>query len=230
MSYILLIILGVAPGLIWLFFFLRKDSDHPEPRIMLSRSFFLGMMITLPAAFIELLLNRALGPVQLNIVIKTLISFFLAVAFVEEFLKYLIMRGFVMKTGYFDEPIDAMIYPIVISLGFATLENILAVFTMPDNYMALTLVIWRFVSATLIHALSASVWGYFIALHCFFKKPRYFVAVGLFLGTLIHGTYNLIVSTDNQFVFGFLFPILVLPVSFLVAMEFKRLHYSNSKE
>lgn len=221
----LLIILGSLPSLIWLFFFLHKDNDHPEPKIMILRTFMLGMIITLPAAFIELLLSRILEPLQLNMIVKTAISFFAVVAFVEEFLKYLIMRGLVIKTGYFDEPIDALIYPIVIALGFAALENILAVFTTPENYVSL--MIWRFISATLIHALSASIWGYFIAQVYFFKKPRYFIILGIFLGTLVHGLYNLIVSTNNQFIFSLFFPLLILPLSFLVAMEFKRLHYGN---
>lgn len=227
MHTILLVIFGVLPSIIWLIFFLHKDSDHPEPKIMVLRMFMLGMVITLPAAFIELILSRALEPIHLNIIIKTTISFFVIVAFVEEFLKYLIMRGLVMKTSYFDEPIDALIYPIVIALGFAALENILAAFSMPENYISL--MIWRFVSATLVHALSASIWGYFIALTHFLKKPRYFIIIGLFLGTLFHGLYNLIVSANNQFIFSLFFPLLILPLSFLVAMEFKRLHHRSSK-
>lgn len=224
-NFISLIIFGSLPSIIWLIFFLHKDSDHPEPKIMILRMFMLGMVITLPAAFIELILSRALEPIHLNTIIKTAVSFFAIVAFVEEFLKYLIMRGLVMKTGFFDEPIDALIYPIVIALGFAALENILAAFSMPENY--LSLMVWRFISATLIHALSASIWGYFVAQVYFFKKPRYFIVLGILLGTLVHGLYNLIVSSNNQFVFSLFFPILILPLSFLVAMEFKRLHSSR---
>lgn len=194
---------------------------------MVLRAFALGMIITLPAAFIELLFTFILDRLHLDPFAHGFISIFVVVAFVEEFLKYLIIRWVVMKTIYFDEPIDAMIYPIIVALGFAALENILAIFKMSDSY--LTLIIWRFVSATLIHALSASVWGYFIALVYFLKKPRYFLIIGLILGTLIHGLYNLIVSSNDQIVFTSLFPLLILPISFIVAMEFKRLHiFHNS--
>lgn len=242
MNLFYLIILGSLPSLIWLIFFLYKDSDHPEPTGMVVRTFALGMMITLPAAFIEILLSCALepgkansfgfvcsfNPLHLSGFSKTIISFFGIVAFTEEFLKYLLIKATVMKTRYFDEPIDALIYPIIIALGFAALENILAIFSLQENQVSL--MVWRFVSATLIHALSASLWGYFIALSYFFKKPKYYPFIGLFLGVLFHGSYNLIVSTNNQAVFALLFPLLILPISFIVAMEFKRLHGSYNPD
>lgn len=225
MKLLFLIPFALLPSFIWLFFFLHKDSDHPEPKVMILRTFVLGMLITLPAAFIELFLGHELNLIPLPNLAKNAVSIFITVALVEEALKYFIMRKIVMKTKYFDEPMDAMIYPIVIALGFAALENILAALTTPNDYVSL--IVWRFVSATLIHALSASVWGYFIALAHFLRKPRFFMTLGLVLGTIVHGTYNLIVGADNYLIFNIFFPLLILPVSFIVAMEFRRLHYGN---
>ena len=53
MSILLIIILGLAPGIIWLLFYLRKDS-HPESNRMIIKIFFYGMMITLLAALSEI--------------------------------------------------------------------------------------------------------------------------------------------------------------------------------
>lgn len=225
MNFLPLIVIGFLPGLIWLAFFLHKDHDHPEPRSMVIQSFALGMMITIPAAIIEMVINKQVETLELGAISHTIISFFVTVAFVEEYLKYLIMKKWVMRTRFFDEPIDAMIYPVVIALGFASLENILAGFNMPEEFVSL--MVWRFISATLIHALSASVWGYFIASVYFFKKPHYFLYIGLVCGVLIHGLYNFIVSFNSPEIFNLFFPLLILPVSFLVAIGFKKLHYNE---
>ncbi|MDO8470817.1 MAG: hypothetical protein Q7S63_02450, partial [bacterium] len=52
MSYIALFVLGVGPAILWLVYFLRKDS-HPEPNRMILIVFLLGMIMTLPAIFLE---------------------------------------------------------------------------------------------------------------------------------------------------------------------------------
>ena len=49
---------------------------------------------------------------------------FLGVAFVEELAKFLMMFFLLRKNFVFDEPIDALIYSVVIALGFAFVENI----------------------------------------------------------------------------------------------------------
>lgn len=44
-NYILAIILGILPSVIWLAFYLRKDI-HPEPKKWLFLIFLAGMAIT----------------------------------------------------------------------------------------------------------------------------------------------------------------------------------------
>lgn len=222
MNFIALIILGFVPGLIWLFFFLRKDSEHPEPKSMIIRSFVMGMLIILPAVFIERYFEKLVPDLfSFNVFINIVVSFFVAVAFVEEFVKYLVIKLWIIDSKYFDEPIDAMIYPTIVALGFASMENIFVALGTPEQ--SVSLMAWRFISATLVHALCAGIWGYFIALVYFLKKPKYYIWIGLILGTFVHGLYNLIVSAENPQIFIIFFPLLILPISFLVAMGFKRL-------
>src|SRR3989344_4541791 len=69
---------------------------------------------------------------------------------------------------YFDEPIDAMIYMLTASLGFAAAENIFVVLDAIFNNGAAAegifgIIVFRFVGATLLHALSSSIVGYFWA-------------------------------------------------------------------
>ncbi len=52
MIYPLYIFLGILPSIIWLLYYLKKDT-HPEPRLMILKIFFWGMLSALPAIFIE---------------------------------------------------------------------------------------------------------------------------------------------------------------------------------
>ena len=65
MNYFILIIFALAPSLIWLLFFLKKDA-HPESKRMILKIFFYGILIALPAIFIERFLkdffHRSLFP------------------------------------------------------------------------------------------------------------------------------------------------------------------------
>ena len=53
MPFSIYIIFGLAPSIIWLLFYLRKDS-HPESNRMVLKIFFYGMLAALPAVFLEI--------------------------------------------------------------------------------------------------------------------------------------------------------------------------------
>jgi len=166
MSYSLYIIFGILPSIIWLLFYLRQDV-HPEPKIIILRVFFWGMLATLPVILLETGFRDFLDGFSSSLLIK-IVYWFLGVALVEEFLKYLVVRDKVLRDPEFDEPIDAMIYMMIAALGFAALENIL-VFLSPEVFFlpleeTLILVIFRFISVTFLHALSSGIVGYFLAL------------------------------------------------------------------
>ena len=56
---ILYIIFGTLPSLIWLFYYLAKDL-HPEPKKMILKVFLYGVIITIPAFFIQIALSEFL--------------------------------------------------------------------------------------------------------------------------------------------------------------------------
>ena len=43
-TLILAIAGGLLPALFWLWFWLREDSEHPEPKILITLTFILGMI------------------------------------------------------------------------------------------------------------------------------------------------------------------------------------------
>ncbi|MFH1036679.1 MAG: PrsW family glutamic-type intramembrane protease, partial [Patescibacteria group bacterium] len=201
-----LIILSVAPGLIWLFYYLKKDS-HPESNRMIITVFLLGMVVAPVAAFVECLPITAGEGGKLSCSLSSLFStifpqplgslfyFLLTVAFIEELVKYLVVKFRVLKHHELDEPLDVLLYMIIAALGFATVENIFIFFS-PDifNYTSqetFFLAVFRFFTATFLHALCSGVLGFFMALSfCETKHKKILFYTGFALAVLLHGLYN----------------------------------------
>lgn len=202
MNYLLYIILGVAPSLIWLSFYLRKDA-HPEPKKTILKIFFLGMGAAILAAIVEIVIRKLIligfpETNNLRFMVQVLyISW--GVALIEEFLKYLpvenkylIVKDGVLREPAFDEPLDLMLYMVIAGLGFAALENILIFFlkSMPF-WETLLISSLRFIGATFLHALCSGTFGFFLALSFLNHQKRfYFFFIGLTIAVLLHGTFN----------------------------------------
>lgn len=226
MSFLLYIFFGVLPSFIWLLYYFKKDV-HPESKTMVIRIFFYGMLIALPAIFLEQGLLTFLQSVSWPKIILTFLSFFIAVAFVEEFLKYLIVQGQVIYHPEFDEPVDAMIYMIIAALGFAAAENTLIMFSLGPTFLlgdVFLLSVIRFWGATFLHALCSAVIGYFLALAIYnFKNKIIFIISGLSLATLLHGLYNFSIM-ELQSPLQWMIPVIILiSLAIFITFAFKRL-------
>lgn len=210
-NYSLYLLFGVLPSFIWLFYYLKKDV-HPEPKLLVLKVFFYGMLATLPAFFIELGFQEVMRDFNLPLKISEIISAFLGVAFVEESLKYLVVRGKVFGHPEFNESIDAMLYMIIAALGFAATENILILFKVGSQLLlsqTLLVLIIRFLGATFLHALTSGMVGFWIAFS-FLKYQRERlreISISLLFATFLHGLFNLFIIKGDKTI---LVPISVL--------------------
>ena len=137
------------------------------------------------------------------------------------------MRFAVYKDKALDEPVDVMLYMIIAALGFAAFENILILFGLGasspiSSILALTLV--RLVGATFLHALASGTFGYFLARSFFDTKKKYlYVAVGLFVATLLHGLFNFYIL-EVEGVAKLVVPaIILIGLAIFVSISFKQL-------
>ncbi len=227
MSYILLLILGLLPSIIWLFFYLRKD-EHPESAVMVIKIFFYGMLCSIPAAFIGWALYQIKNWNLSNIWIL-LFNMFIVVALTEEVFKYLVVRFKVLSHSELDEPLDVMLYMVIAGLGFAALENIL-LFLSPKIFLlpfgeTLSLAAFRWISATFIHALCSGVLGYFLALSFFrLEKRKKLLFYGIATATLLHGFYDFsIIKFEGGNGLIILLIIFLTILAICVSSAFKRL-------
>ncbi|MGB9743266.1 MAG: PrsW family intramembrane metalloprotease [Minisyncoccales bacterium] len=228
--YCLYIFLGILPTLLWLLFYLRKDS-HPEPKLMVLKIFFCGFLMALPAILLETgLFNifNLLAKIKIPSLVILLLNFFISVAFVEEILKYFVVRLMVLKDPEFDEPVDAVIYMIIAALGFAAAENILILASLGANLFwpaFLSLTFLRFWGAIFLHGLSSGLLGYFLALAFFqIKKRKRYLITGLSLAVLLHGLFNLFIMKIDENNFYLIANILILSgLALFLSFTFKRL-------
>ena len=214
MNYLFYSVLGLAPSLIWLMFYLRKDQ-HPEPKNMVLRIFFWGALMGPAAIFFQLITRWGCQPTlewysfwasigQNDF--RYFLNIFLFAPLIEEFLKYIVVRWQVLKNPSFDEPLDAMLYLIISALGFAAVENLLNIFLAPNltPSLAVSQSIARFLSATLLHTLSSGLLGFFLALSLLnLKKRRLFFWGGFLLAIGFHSLYNYLawlISSNKLFI------------------------------
>ncbi len=242
MQYSFYILLGLLPSLIWLSFYLKKDT-HPEPNSMVLKIFIWGIIIAPLAIFFELVLIWLLDPSSSPLsvasrspqesIIKIILASTLIPALVEEYLKYSVVKFKVLKNPEFDEPIDAMLYCLIAGLGFAAIENLLILFQNPLLPIgeAFATMAWRFAGATLVHALASAMVGYWLAKSILYiQKRKIFITTGLALAIVFHACYNyliILISTSespNVRIFFFTAVIaLMITAALLVSAFFKRI-------
>ena len=231
MFYPIYIIFGLAPSIIWLLFYLRKDV-HPEPKRQVLKIFFYGMLAAIPTVFLEKGILGEFNKLNIAPFLIILLNTFIAIALVEEFMKYLVVKGKTLNNQEFDEPIDAMLYMLIAALGFAASENILILLPLSSELLikeALVISAFRFVGATFLHTLCSATIGFFLALSFFETKKRaIYLCTGFIIAVLLHGLYNFAILETSESL-SFLIPLIILiGLAVFVSFGFKRLKKMKS--
>ena len=224
MNYLGLLAVAVAPGLALAVFVFLRDKHEKEPLWLMSLCFLLGIA----SAGVTLVISAGIGYFYQEsdaTVLDSLIHAFLVVALVEEFSKYLFVRTVAYPNKHFNEPYDGIVYAVMVSMGFATIENVLYVFVSEGSELETG--IWRAFTAVPAHATFGVLMGFFLGIRKF-KKWKLLGLVGLLSATVFHGAYDFFLfRTQYQpgMIFGALVSFIVSIVLSLVAM---RIHRRNS--
>ena len=181
---ILLLTLALAPGVAIALYIYLKDQHEREPLGLLVRSFFFGVLSVLITLILSSLIDLLISINEKDLSEQAIHAFFI-VALVEEFSKFIFVRGILYNNKNFNEPFDGIVYAVMVSMGFATFENILYVF---DN--GLGTAILRMFTAVPAHAMFAILMGYFLGKAKFEYKKSYYAIYALAVATLFHGTYD----------------------------------------
>lgn len=176
-----LIAIAIAPGIAIILFILHRDAYNREPKLNLFMSFILGAASILPAILIEQMFYDQIGNSIMEIAVKA----FLVVALTEEVVKYVVLRYYSFMQRSFDEPLDGIVYGVVVSMGFATLENILYV-----QKFGMTVGVQRMFLAVPAHATFGVLMGYFAGKARFSPNRQALLLKGLLWATFFHGAYD----------------------------------------
>lgn len=234
MSYTLLA-LALAPGVAIALFMYWKDRYNREPIKWLILCFLLGVLSIVPAFFLEKFIDYGLGQfLWIKSPAFIITSAFIGPALVEELLKYAMLRWSVYNKKSFDEPLDGIVYMVMVAMGFATIENIGYVF---QNGLATGIL--RMFLAVPGHACWAIIIGYNVGLAKFNKgiKGNWYITRGILLAVLLHGVYDsLLFLSDSGTLSEYLSSgslFLAAVGSYIIALTFSiralRIHRKKSK-
>jgi len=184
---------GLIPAMFWSWFWLREDTEHPEPLFAIIVSFISGMLVVPVALYMQ----------KFTLEIYSGDKIFIVWVIIEEILKYIATLLVFLWNKNIDEPIDMIIYIILIALGFAALENSLFVFNqIKSGAYADTFVTgsFRFLGSTLLHVLASGTIGVAMALTYYKTKIVQLLSslLGLFIAVVLHALFNFFIMKGSE--------------------------------
>jgi RsiW-degrading membrane proteinase PrsW (M82 family) len=211
--------MAFAPCLAIIIFIYWKDKYQKEPLILLAISFFLGVVSAAPAILFTSIMEKLFMGFQMFYVLKIAVLSFVVIGFSEEFSKYLFLVLFPYKNKTFDEPYDGITYAVMISMGFATLENV--VYMLSHGHEVIYIRAFTSVPA---HACFAVIMGFFVGLAKFRNNSFSLKMMGLFLAAALHGFYDFFLFLENipLIAFGALFSLIIG-----IRLSFNAIHLHN---
>ena len=218
--------IALAPGAAIMLYIYLKDKHEREPLTLLFASFIYGVFSTLITLSISWPLNEYISLERDNL-LDQFYDAFLIVALVEELSKFVFVRFILFPNRNFNEPFDGIVYAVMVSMGFATLENILYVF----QYGFETGVM-RMFTAVPAHATFGVMMGYYLGKARFIHSRTFsYGLLGLLAATLFHGAYDyfwFIAEVKNIWTGIWVFSLISLGVGIILSRKAIRLHQQAS--
>ncbi len=187
-GFIPLALVSLGPGLLWVWFFYRKDRAEPEPKALVIKAFLYGVVSVFPAAFLEAPFRRVIGAGRSDLLALLVVSV-LVVGVVEEISKFVAVKVAAYDNAEFDEVMDGVVYAVAAALGFAATENLFYATT-----YGLAVGVFRAFITDLAHASFSGIVGYYLGRAKF--DPRHatgLLARGLGVAIVLHGLYDFLI-------------------------------------
>lgn len=210
----ILLTVAIAPGLaLFSYFYLRKQIAK-EPSRTLFHTFIYGAIMTFPIMFIQHVFEEE------HIFANEFLRNVVFTSGLEEFFKWLILFLLIYRHVEFEDAYDGILYGASVSLGFATVENILFLLTYGTDIAFL-----RALLPVSSHALFGVVLGYYFGQAKFAvqEDKNKFLLIAFLAPFTLHLIYNSI------FVIQELFLYLIIPfMLFLWWFGLTRVKYAHT--
>jgi protease PrsW len=193
------IAIAIAPGIAICLYIFYKDMYNREPAFNLIISFILGCLAILPAIVFERYFSYVIDGTVTGVAIFS----YAIVAFSEEISKFFGLRYYSYRQRSFDEPLDGIVYSIMVSMGFATVENLKYVLKFAEIGQGLQVGLQRMFLSVPAHATFAVVMGYYIGKAKFNERKRVrFMLAGILAAVFFHGTFDFFLFVHHYSFWG----------------------------
>lgn len=197
-----LIFLAILPGIVIGFLIYKADRLEKEPKKELLKAFLTGIV----AVIITLILSFMFGVTKVDINFKNWIEIFaysfLGISLIEEFSKWICSYFYLKNNKNYDYLFDGVVYTTFVSLGFATIENLL--YTLSSGFLT---GVARAVTTVPVHTFFGVFSGYYLSLS---RKEQISsnkqnktlcLLYSLLIPFLLHGFYDFCLLMQNIILF-----------------------------
>jgi protease PrsW len=180
---------------------------------LLFKSFLWGM-ISIVIVLVVQVVADILGLDKLTNLRRVLFYALVVTAFFAEIGKYIFLRGFVYPKKEFKTPVDGIIFAVMISMGFATMNNILYFVNIPGLKVSIP----NALTAGPANVIFGVMMGFFIGLGKL-RKMRFIDSMtGFAAAVFFHGLYSFCLLTkDYRLLLAFFIGSTIIAISLCFA-------------
>ena len=129
-----LMFIALLPAVVLVVYIYRKDRTDKEPPALLAKLLGYGALSCLPAIVVELILSAVIERLNVrNVCLGYFLEAFVVAGLTEETCKFLFLRT-TWRSPAFDYQFDAIVYAVMVALGFAAFENVKYVYSVPHTF------------------------------------------------------------------------------------------------
>ncbi len=212
-----LLYLAILPSILLGFYIYHKDIVEKEPISLLLRSFIGGIIAGLLVIIASIYLD--IQNYSLENLYRTLFYSFVLVSLLEEGMKFLLTYLICYKNKEFNYQYDGIVYASFVSLGFATIENVLFI----ASSGTLQTAIYRGILTVPAHVCFAIFMGYYLGLAKHWrryknqKKEISYLLKSLFVPIMLHGFFDFCLFSGNMI--GLLFFLLFICILYVLCFK-----------
>lgn len=199
-NYFYVSIYAIIPVALVMFYVYKKDS-FPEPPRVVFITIFLGISTIFPLSLVIPFVEDIGRNFHYTTTAENFYQSFFRAAFLEETFKFFVIIFYCLHLDEFDEPMDAVVYGVAASLGFALYENweyVISALNEKGYDEAVLVAFIRSLSAVLLHALAGIMMGFFLIDAVFGKTHNKInLILALLFPVCLHGFYNFILESKN---------------------------------
>lgn len=176
-----------AALIIMLILYMKKQRVINYKEVV--KYFIFGIISIIPALAIEKIFDFENFSTWKGIIIYS----FIVVGLAEESGKFLFLRVIAYEEKNFKGPYDGIVYAVLISMGFATAENLFYTY-----FGGSSIALIRMFTAVPAHAAFAVLMGFFAGLAKVRKFPAFYLTIGLLTAVFFHGLYDFFLLQDEH--------------------------------